>query len=732
MKTRIFAMLLVLALTLSMLPMTFAASTADATIDISKPVSLTIYKYDFTNAVKDGIWDSSYVSTGTYDAHVTDTLGGSVRLGDTDTTTDLGNGSASRSYAIAGVEFTALRVADIRTYSETENGASHVEVLYGFPTAEAERTDSFLASVGLSKADRYAPADTAGFCYYRSDVLINALSAALKKNATTVKNALETYVKNAANKLVFAETDANGKTSMENMDQGLYLVVETRLPEQVTDTTAPFLISAPMTSVDGGGDGNLTGDYAYTTGGHEWNYNPVIYPKNLTGIPSLEKTVRESKNDTGSNNGSASDITDGFAHTATGSTHDVMEYQIVSTLPSITSEATYLSCYTFFDSLAEGLTYNRDVQVQIFTDPDCTDLVETLVSGTDYTVTYNHPTADTSAANLDLSAPSNEMTIEMTAKGLAKLNTSKLGRTSSDEDGSCVNSGYSDYTMRITYSAAVDSDASVIYGDAGNSNEVVLTWSRSNSDYYDTLIDDAHVYTYGLELTKQFSDGGTAWDHVKFTVQNTTDRYWIKAELNAEEGVYYVTGHVAAEAEATQFIPMEKGAPNEGKVIVMGLEPDAYCLTEIETANGYTLLKDAITVEISTELVSECGIYAGDALGVIQNDPRYAEGGEFDYVAIQIAGNLHQKTMPQKYLVHQLVKASAAVDGNAVSMLAMNRSELESADAVAPLTVVNTRGFDLPVTGDRGVWMYAVGGIAGMSAAAFLLALTLRKRKNAQ
>ena len=70
------------------------------------------------------------------------------------------------------------------------------------------------------------------------------------------------------------------------------------------------------------------------------------------------------------------------------------------------------------------------------------------------------------------------MTIEMTETGLAELNSSKSVYKAAD----MVNSGYSDCTLRITYAATVDSDNSVVYGDSGNPNEVVLTWKRSSSN----------------------------------------------------------------------------------------------------------------------------------------------------------------------------------------------------------------------------------------------------------
>ena len=90
---KLFSLCLVLALSLGTAAL--AAPVPDATIDTSRTGSLDIYKYDFTNAAKDGVWDSSYVSTGVYDQTVNDTQGGTVPAGDTDNTSDLGNGEQS-------------------------------------------------------------------------------------------------------------------------------------------------------------------------------------------------------------------------------------------------------------------------------------------------------------------------------------------------------------------------------------------------------------------------------------------------------------------------------------------------------------------------------------------------------------------------------------------------------------------------------------------------------------
>lgn len=46
------------------------------------------------------------------------------------------------------------------------------------------------------------------------------------------------------------------------------------------------------------------------------------------------------------------------------------------------------------------------------------------------------------------------------------------------------------------------------------------------------------------------------------------------------------------------------------------------------------------------------------------------------------------------------------------------------------MTVVNTRGFDLPETGDHGTVVYTVLGIVAMAGAATVIVLTSRKKNS--
>ncbi len=678
---RISAIVMAIAILFSLAAVASAATVPNATIDFSKRGSIDLYKYDLTMANTDdaaAAMIDSYVSTGVRDSAFESVM-------DNGTVNDLGNGQISYGYAIKGVEFRYLRVAEIVTYSETEaNGVHKDMVLYKF---DDSKSGNLLSAIGLTNNDAYPVTSEfaeAGYHFFESDTLIDTLSAALASNSTTVKNALEIYM-NDQNAAAMPETDEHGHTNAGNLQLGLYLLVESKVPEMVTSTVDPFFVSVPMTTVNGANASN---------GGQEWLYNVTVYPKNQTGIPTLEKTLRENKDDTGKNDGSQS-ITDGYDHNATGSDGDVIDYQIISKLPAITSDVTSLTAYTFVDTLSRGIEYNRnDVVIEFFKDQGCTDKIATWKE-TDtvkkFTVEYAQLGADLDDATT--------MTITMTAAGLNEINHA----TSVYTAAGALDRGYSSCYLRITYQATVNSSADVVYGDDGNPNTVVLTWKRSNMSYYDTLVDDCHFYTYVLDATKEFSDGKGDFSKVNFKVQNTTDGYWVKARLESD-GLYYVTDHVAAEEDATVFVPNSE----TGKLLIYGLEDDTYIITEVQTDNGYTLLRDGITMVIyaAEDDTRPCGIYGSDVLGLVQNDPRYKT---FD---------------GYKELAHVMLTASATIDNDAVQM-----EESEGSDnAMVPVTVINTRGPELPRTGDNGVWRYSVYGILLMAAAAFMIVLIARKK----
>lgn len=709
---RLLSLLFALCIAVSAVAAPALAATVDeATIDTSKKGSLTLYKYDFTNAAKDGVWSSqSYVSTGQYDSNVNNALGAVNREGDDDSESVLGNQDKSNGYAIKGVEYSYLKVAEPYQFHESANNEteySYIEVLYKFDkTLSADLLAAIGLADGLNSYDKANALDSTAW-FYRSDVISKALSEALFANATTVKNALESYVKNNGG-IAMPLTNQDGRSYVGDLPLGLYLLVETKVPEMVTDTTSPFFVALPMTNIDGGGLGT-----AVTDGGHKWLYDVTLYPKNESGIVTLEKTSREAKADTGVHGGSLTDITDGFSHNTTASTGDKVDFQIISTLPTITSAATYLTEYSFQDVLSKGMSYTNDpVKIEWFTDKACTNKVTEWAAGTKFTATETK--------NSD---GSHTMDFVITDAGLNEINTTN---TAANNANGSLYAGYSNYTMRITYTVKLNADASMVYGDDGNDNTVVLTWKRTSSEYKDTLIDDCHVYTYGIVVDKDFSDGKDSqdlYDHVLFKVQNKTDGYYVVAELNEDEGIWYVTGHTDKEATGTPMHPVTWNN-EKGQLVIKGLENDEYVLTEIETADSYIPLTEDINVTINAAANTDrsCDIYGDDVLGVVQNDSRYSFDGSMD---------LHLANIAQKALAHDLWSASAMEDDNSIEML-NDEVNTSSENALAKIRVVNNHGFNLPQTGETTASiMPIVGGIilAIACLGLFFVLIPARKKK---
>ena len=470
-------------------------------IDTSRAGSLTIHKYDLTAAEAAGVDVSGYQNNGEVDAEAAAELA---------------------NYAIAGVEYTYIRVGDINTSSE--NG--EIKLLYDIP-------DELETVLDLE--------DTRNNNNYTSDEINQALADLMTDN-TAGKDALFDYFEAASGKTAMDLTDSTGMTSDSEMELGLYLVVETKVPANVHTTTDPFFVSLPMT--------DETGD--------EWFYDVNVYPKNQTETEQVDKLVKQH------------DDTDAaYQDIATGSIGDQMDYTFVTKLPKITDQATYLTQYQFADTIQEGLTYNKDFTIYIYgnrTDAEAnatSAAIATWQQGQgNFTVTY---------ANEDKNA-----TIALTEAGLA-----------------AINPAYSEYYMVVSYSCVINNDA--VLGDASNPNDVTLSYSRTNTADIETVTDTAKVFSYGIDLTKTFSGQEGNAENVQFVLQNQTNGHYITA-VAASAGVYNVTDNNKSsdEANATKFSPNA-----DGSLIINGLEADTYVLTEIHTDAGFSLLKEPMTIVIN-------------------------------------------------------------------------------------------------------------------------------------
>ena len=759
-------------------------------IDYSKTGSLTIHKYDITAATAAGAYtQGERLANGQKDQTVEDTLA---------------------DYAIQGVQFTYLRTGDIELYSNTAATGSGIEVVYEIPTALATILELAPADAYNMTAGTVAHKCTnTGVLHYSSTQISKALKNILTTDEIGAKNKLEQYlysygtqdsttdgaVQNSA--VNMPKTDATGKTSVDGLELGLYLIVETEVPEQVTATVNPWFASLPFTNITPQ-DESATG----TEGGDYWLYDLVCYPKNQTGNPTLDKSVRNAYSSTTAmedKNGSdavasgetfsynkadgtgalvvynkdpknAADTdnasyianrggytVDGttagaggagysydfeYRDTTTASAADVLDYIIVSKLPHITSKSTYLSEYTFVDVLAKGMTYNNDAKIAFYdnaTDANANNTKNAIVKWnlTDPESNFSQVYANvTVSGGATASQPTGktQMTIKMLEEGLKVINGNQNtnNATHTKNNNVDVTGGLSDMYMVVYYTATVNSDSSLVLGDEGNDNAVVLTWSRTTDSLVNTLEDKNYVYSYSMDLTNEFSDGAGDMSKVEFKLYNVTDAYYVNATYNETDNAYYVTGKTIDKDAATTFVPKA-----DSKFVVYGLEADSYAMTEIHTDNGYTLLSDSIIIEIeptdreiNASVAGVTGMDADAVNAIVQyyNGGIYDENGDLvtaskDYIA-NTNGNrpavatANGRTIGKTDMyVGPIKAATATVDAVAATMAAQGASP----DATVLLNVVNHANFELPQTGGMGTILFTLAG-CGIAFVGFLAA----------
>ena len=614
------------------------AASSDV-IDTSKTGSITIHKYDMTAAKQGGVNLDNFTSTGKQNTAAE---------------------AALEKYAIKGVEFSYLRVGDVE--QQSENGK--IQMIYELPTALQQ-------ILGLASSDA---AKTEGSkTYFTSQIINDKLAQALEDNTAT-KDKLEAYMGQSGTAM--DETNANGVTSKDKLPLGLYLIVETKAPENVTYTTNPWFVQLPST--DSNGD--------------DWFYDVICYPKNETGNPTLDKRVRnnpDQDNVTTANADKLADFTSArneykYQSTVTASKAERLDYQFISKLPHITSSTTYLSTYTFDDKMAKGMTYSKDAVIAIYENRDAAD--STNVNNVDKSgaiaVWKSSDTDPKFTATYGKSGDDSTMKIEMTKAGLNELNKK-----------------YSDKYIMVYYTAKVNTDDSVVLGDKGNPNDVSLTWKRTSINYYDILKDESIVYSYGYDLTKKFSDGKGDPTKVKFVVQNKSDNYYLVA--TGSNGVYQVTGKSATEADATQFSPS-----STGKLVINGIEVDEYGFTETHSDAGYSLLKKEVIVKI-TETKANITPTEANITGIQSKSDTDSTAND---------GVPNGAALKNDVTV-QTTAASATVDNTKATMTKQD----ESNNAYVNMEITNQKQFMLPMTGGAGSYLLIIAGVVAAGCGMMIL-----------
>lgn len=219
-------------------------------------------------------------------------------------------------------------------------------------------------------------------------------------------------------------------------------------------------------------------------------------------------------------------------------------------------------------------------------------------------------------------------------------------------------------TFTITYTVKLNENA--VLGQTGNKNKVYLEYQNyGEKEPKKTTDKDTTVFTYGIDLTKK-GEGTDVLEGVKFELTDSENQP-VKVQKNGTNEFYTPGGTLNEVTTAT-----------DGKIYIRGLKPGTYKLTETKTKAGYVLLKDPVEIMI-TQKEAESGI------------------------------------------------AEATVGRKPVTMQ-NDQKNSDSKTAEVPLTVVNSKGFDLPATGGRGIALFTIAGIAIVAAAGSLLFMRKRSK----
>ena len=222
-------------------------------------------------------------------------------------------------------------------------------------------------------------------------------------------------------------------------------------------------------------------------------------------------------------------------------------------------------------------------------------------------------------------------------------------------------------TEEFTITYKVKLNESAVLGQTGNKNAVELVYKNSGETDSKTKTPnpDKEVKVFTYGIDlMKQGEDGVELSGVEFKLTNGTNEIKVKKSGN---NAYSPSNNDDASSTVV--------TDGSGEIHIRGLKPGTYKLTETKTSNGYVLLKDPVEIVI-TQTNATTGV------------------------------------------------ATATVGNKDVTMIEDNGSFT----AKVPLTVVNSKGFDLPATGGRGIALFTIAGIAIVAAAGSLLFMRKRSK----
>lgn len=570
-------------------------------------------------------------------------------------------------------------------------------------------------------------------------------------------------------------TDTNGVAEFKELELGLYVVIETKTPPAVTKAVTPFLVSVPMTKVETDANSKKTAT--------EWLYDIHVYPKNSTATGSVTlmkkgvigndtanatplagvefklehlkdgqdetsdanweqiKNGNENYFTTASNDGSVtiSGLNPGkYRFTEIGYATKASNKFIINNGAKYVFEVTAgennkvtvskpADANNNDDYKAEGDTvtvynYAPDVDKQVYNTKE-SNYKEVADCGIDDTIKYQVKVVlpenfnnlkkfiltDTPKGIVD-----NEDSVEIYSK-LPDASNSQGTKLSKSTDYTVTKNGdgfvvtfdrgrvgeYKGQTLYVCYTAKLktntDGTLAGTTSTTGNPNTIDLTYSNKinitpgeeDKDENNSHIkDDAVVYSFEIDVKKTAeTTNGNALPGVKFDLYKQVEKGKDAAALNDTTAKNYGFDTTSA---SYVLVKSDLTTDDEGKISYKGLANGTYWLRETKTVDGYNLLASPVKVELNLTYKltwEENKDYKNNTL--VKHD--YKEKVE----------NFEEK-------------ATTGTDRNTYG--------------IASATIINKKGFTLPVTGGFGTLLFS--GIGVLLVLAGVAVLFSMKKKN--
>lgn len=527
------------------------------------------------------------------------------------------------------------------------------------------------------------------------------------------------------------KTDNAGIAKFDNLALGFYVVVETTTPDKVTTPVKPFIVSVPMTTKDG----------------DNWLYDVHVYPKNKTtyGGVTLEKTgkdgtklegvtfilqkqngsswVNVTKNentgddltlktdkdgritveglsqgkyrfietDRGTNNGYIMDGATVYEFTVTADGKIVYdgktENNIIITVKNEKPDMTKQVKERDKDNWKQDADYNVGDMVPY---KITIDVPSNITNLKEFTLTDTPTNLDDKEVSLQCEGSD----VDLNAYSVAKEGVHGFKITFTTENMA----SYAGKQIVVTYNAELLGGAVTTIN--GNQNTAKLEYSNKilpgqddkdnpnrpeNPDIKpgkDSIEDSAVVYTFKLQILKKAEKAdGTPLQDVEFDLYKEVS----KETINAITGAKAKNVGLDSEKYWLKINTDPLKTDENGEVSQSGLANGTYYLVETKTNKNYNLLKEPVKVELNIVYTTTTKTeWVTDENGV-------------------------------KTLVKNEITKTEFKEGS------------DTSTGTHTETIINKKGFTLPITGGMGTVLFSIAGFALMAGAAFVLLKGRRK-----